>query len=129
MRSIRVVVPNRPGLLAEMTEVLGARGIDICQIVVETNNAGAVVRMEVEDEDSALGALTDAGYQAVSDDVLLARIEDRPGSLASLSRQLADANLNIRSLHHVRRESGFALVAVSTDDNSRARELLGEAAL
>ncbi len=129
MRSIRVVVPNRPGLLAEMTGVLGARCIDICQIVVESNDAGAVVRMEVEDEDSALGALTDAGYQAVSDDVVLARIEDRPGSLASLSRRFADANLNIRSLHHVRRESGFALVAVSTDDNGRARELLGEAAL
>jgi hypothetical protein len=129
MRSIRVVVPNRPGLLAEMTEVLGMRGIDICQIVVETSDAGAVVRMEVENEDKALGALTDAGYQAVSDDVLLARIEDRPGSLASLSRRFADANLNIRSLHHVRRESGFALVAVSTDDNGRARELLGEAAL
>lgn len=129
MRSIRVVVPNRPGLLAELTEVLAASHIDIANIVVETEDAGAVVRMEVEDDDAALGALTDAGYHAVSDDVLLARIEDRPGSLASLSRRFADANLNIRSLHHVRRESGFALVAVSTDDNGRARELLGEAAL
>lgn len=129
MRSIRVVVPNRPGLLAELTEVLAARGIDIAQIVVETHDAGAVVRMEVEDEDAALGVLTDAGYHAVSDDVLLARIEDRPGSLAALSRRLADARLDIRSLHHVRRESGFALVAVSTDDNLRARELLGPAAV
>ncbi|HET9030577.1 MAG TPA: ACT domain-containing protein [Candidatus Aquilonibacter sp.] len=123
------MVPNRPGLLAELTEVLAARGIDIAQIVVETHDAGAVVRMEVEDEDAALGVLTDAGYHAVSDDVLLARIEDRPGSLAALSRRLADARLDIRSLHHVRRESGFALVAVSTDDNLRARELLGPAAV
>lgn len=129
MRNIRVVVPNRPGLLAELTEVLASRGIDIAQIVVETHDAGAVVRMQVEDEDAALGVLTDAGYHAVSDDVLLARIEDRPGSLAALSRRLADARLDIRSLHHVRRESGFALVAVSTDDNARARELLGEAAV
>jgi hypothetical protein len=129
VRNIRVVVPNRPGLLAEITEVLAVRGLDIAQIVVESNDAGAIVRMEVEDDDAALGALTDAGYHAVTDDVLLARIEDRPGSLASLSRRFADANLNIRSLHHVRRESGFALVAVSTDDNGRARELLGEAAL
>ncbi len=129
MRSIRVVVPNRPGLLAELTEVLAAKGIDIAQIVAETNDAGAVVRMEVQDEDGALSTLTEAGYHAVSDDVLLARIEDHPGSLASLSRRLADAKINIRSLHHVRRESGFALVAVSTDDNLQARELLGDAAL
>jgi len=122
-------VPNRPGLLAELTEVLASSGIDIAQIVVETHDAGAVVRMEVEDDNAALGVLTDAGYHAVTDDVLLARIEDRPGSLAALSRRLADAKLDIRSLHHVRRESGFALVAVSTDDNGRARELLGEAAV
>lgn len=129
MRAIRVVVPNRPGLLAELTEVLAAAGIDIAVIVVETHDAGAVVRMEVEDDDAALGALTDAGYRAVSDDVLLARIDDRPGSLAQLSRRLADQRLNIRSLHHVRRDGGVALVAVSTDDNARAREILGESAV
>jgi len=129
MGNIRVIVPNRPGLLAEITESLAVRGVDIANIVVETHDAGAVVRMEVQDDDAALGALTDAGYHAVCDDVLLARIEDRPGSLASLSRRFADANLNIRSMHHVRRESGFALVAVSTDDNARALEVLGEEAL
>lgn len=129
MRSIRVVVPNRPGLLAELTEVLAAKGISIEQIVVETHDEGAVVRMEVEDEDRALEILTDAGYHAVTDDVLLARIEDRPGALAHLSRRLADERLNIRSVHHVRREGGFALVAISTDDNARARGVLGEAAV
>lgn len=129
MRSIRVVVPNRPGLLAELTEVLAGGGLDIAQIVVETHDAGAVVRMEVEHDDRALEVLTEHGYRAVSDDVLLARIEDRPGSLAQLSRRLADAHVDIRSLHHVRRDGGFALVAVSTDDNARARGVLGESAV
>ena len=129
MRSIRVIVPNRPGLLAELTEVLAEKGISIEQIVAETHDDGAVVRMEVEHEDRALEVLTDAGYHAVTDDVLLARIEDRPGALAHLSRRLADERLNIRSLHHVRREGGFALVAISTDDNARARGVLGSAAV
>ena len=129
MRSIRVIVPNRPGLLAELTEVLAAKGISIEQIVVETHDEGALVRMEVEHDDRALEILTDAGYRAVTDDVLLARIEDRPGALARLSRSLADERLDIRSVHHVRREGGFALVAISTDDNERARRVLGEAAV
>ncbi len=129
MRSIRVIVPNRQGLLAELTEVLAEKGISIEQIVAETHDDGAVVRMEVEHEDRALEVLTDAGYHAVTDDVLLARIEDRPGALAHLSRRLADERLNIRSLHHVRREGGFALVAISTDDNARARGVLGSAAV
>ena len=129
MRSIKVVVPNRPGLLAEVTEVLAAQSISIDHIVVETHDAGAVVRMALDNDDAALTVLTDAGYHALSDDILLARLEDRPGALAQLSRRLGEANVNIRSLHHVQRDAGITLVAVSTDDNTRARELLGDVVL
>ena len=129
MRNIRVVVPDRPGLLAELTEVLAARNISIQGIDVESQESCAVVRMAVAHDDEALKVLTDAGYAAVTDDVLLARIDDRPGALAHLSRVFGDAQLNIRSMHHVRREMGQAVVAISTDDNDRARSLLGDAAL
>lgn len=129
MRSIKVVVPNRPGLLAEVTEVLAAQSISIDHIVVETHGAGAVVRMALENDDAALTVLTDAGYHALTDDILLARLEDKPGALAQLSRRLGEANVNIRSMHHVQRDGGYSLVAVSTDDNARARELLGEVVL
>lgn len=129
MQSIRVIVPNRPALLAELTECLANAEVSIAQIVVETHGSGALVRIEVDEGDRALATLTGAGYDAVTDGVLLARIEDRPGALAHLSRQLADAHLNIRSMHHVLREEGYALVAISTDDNERARGVLGGTAL
>lgn len=132
MRSIKVVVPNTPGLFAEITERLATRGVSIEQIVVEAYGESAVVRLALENaviSDNALKALTEFGYDAVADDVLLAKVEDRPGALAYLSRQLADAGLDIRSLHHVRRDSGFAVVAISTSDNAHARGVLGDAAL
>ena len=129
MQSIRVIVPNRPGLLAELTECLAGADLSIADIIVETRGTGALVRISVTDADRALAVLTGAGYDAVTDSVLLARVEDRPGALAHLSRTFADAALNIRSLHHVRREDGFAVVAISTDDNARARDVLGESAL
>ena len=132
MQSVRVVVPNRSGLFAEITECLAKRNISLHQVVVETHREGAVVRLSVENADTvdrALHILAECGYDAVADDVLLARIEDRPGALARLSRRLADANLDIRSLHHVRRDSGFAVVAISTNDNDEARGVLGDAAL
>jgi hypothetical protein len=132
MQSIRVVVPNTPGLFAQITERLASRGISIEQVVVETYGDSAVVRLGVENTlsaDQSLKILTEAGYNAVCDEVLLARIEDQPGALAHLSRRLTNAGLDIRSVHHVRRDSGFAVVAISTDDNVEARNLLGEAAL
>lgn len=129
MENIRVIVPDRPGLLAELTEVLAVREINVDQIVVESQGKCAVIRISVENEDEALKVLTGAGYEAVTDQVLLARIEDRPGALAQLSRLLGEARLNIRSMHHVRREGGQAVVAISTDDNVRARALIGESAV
>jgi len=126
VQHLRVVVPNRPGLLAELTAVLAVKGIDIENITVETHGAGAIVRMDVADEARAMEVLTDGGYHVVSDQVILARLLDKPGALAVISRELADAEINIRSLHHVRRDGGYALVAISTDDNYRARKVLGE---
>jgi hypothetical protein len=124
--NLRVIVPNRPGLLAELAECLAEKSIDIEQIVVETHGSGALVRMEVARVDDALECLSAAGYQAVTDDTVLAKIEDKAGALAQVSRRLAEANINIRALHHVRRDAGFAVVAISTDDNAHAREVLGE---
>jgi len=124
--NLKVVVPDRPGLLAELTAVLASKHISIDEITVETHEAGAVVRLDVREDAPALEALTDAGYHAVSDQVILARIADKPGALAEISRELAEAEINIRSLHHVRREGGHALVAISTDDNWRAKQILGE---
>jgi hypothetical protein len=127
--SLRAIVPNRPGLLAEITECLAARNIDIQNVVVETHGEGALVRIDVADENEAMECLAAAGYQAVTDDVVIARIEDKAGALAHVSRRLAEAKINIRALHHVRRDSGFAVVAISTDDNARTRDVLGELAL
>lgn len=126
MKHLRVVVPDKTGVLAEVTDLLAARKVAILDFSVEAHGAAAVVRIGVEDVDAALEVMADAGYDAVSDQVLLARIEDKPGALAELSRDLAEAEINIRSLHHVRREGGHALVAISTDDDWRARKVLGE---
>jgi hypothetical protein len=124
LQRITVVVHNRPGLLAEITELLASKGLSITSIVAESHGADGVLHMGVERVDEALAVLTAAGYHAVSEDVLLARIEDRPGALAQLSRRLMEAQLDIRGLNMVQRNDGWAVVAISTSDNARARGLL-----
>ena len=124
MHRVTVVARDRPGLIAEVSEVLAARAVNIVAIAGETFGADAVLHLEVDALDAALSALAAAGFQAVSDDVLLLRIEDKPGALAQVSRRLADARINIRGINMVQRGGGFAIVGASTDDNARARELL-----
>jgi histidine decarboxylase len=123
------VVQNRPGLLAEITELLASRGLSISSIVADALGAQGVLHIDLERVDDALAILTAAGYHAATEDVLLARIEDRPGALAQLSRRLMEAQLDIRGLNMVQRNDGWAVVAVATSDNARAREVLAGQAL
>ena len=125
MQHITVVVHNRPGLLAEITELLASKGLSITSISADSLGSQGVLHVGLEQVDEALAVLASAGYNAVSEDVLLARIEDRPGALAQLSRRLMEADLDIRGLNMVQRNDGWAVVAVATNDNARARTVLG----
>ncbi len=129
MQRITVIVQNRPGSLAEIAELLASKGLSISAIVAEAVGAQGVLRIDVERVDEALAILTSAGYNAVTEEVLLARIEDRPGALAHLSRRLMEASLDIRGLNMVQRADGWAVVAIATNDNARARTVLSADAI
>jgi hypothetical protein len=117
--------------LAEITELLAAKGISIASIVAEAYGNDGVMHIDLDaaDQDKALGELTAAGYQAVTEDVLLARIQDRPGALAELARRLRDAELDVRGLNMVQRDDGWAVVAIASSDNAVARSVLGTDAI
>jgi hypothetical protein len=89
-----------------------------------SSNAVITARSAIRQPRISLAVLTSAGYNAVTEDVLLARVEDRPGALAQLSRRLGEAQLDIRGLNMVQRNDGWAVVAIATSDNAKAREIL-----
>jgi len=124
MHRVTVVARDRAGLIAEVSELLAARAVNILAIDGETFGGDAVLHLQVDALDAALSVLAAAGFQAVSEDVLLLRIEDKPGALAHVSRRLADARISIRGISMVQRGGGYAIVGTSTDDNPRARALL-----
>ncbi len=52
------------------------------------------------------------------------RIEDRPGALANISRRLANAQVDIRSIHFVDKKAGSCIVALETENDYKARQVL-----
>lgn len=126
MKQITVVVDDRPGMLAALTEALAQRKVNIESIDGESAPHCGVLNLCVDRYDDALVALRDAGFQAISEDALLIRIKDQPGALAHVAARFANAALNIRSLRILRREGGSSLVALASDDNEAARKLVGD---
>jgi len=129
VQRITVVSPNRTGVLAEVTEVLARKNISIDSIAADTIGTQGLIHIDLEHADSAIAALTAAGYQTVAEEVLLARIADRPGAVAELSRRLLDARVDIRALNLVQRNDGWAVIAISTSDNAAARRIIASEAI
>lgn len=124
MKEITVVVDNRAGILADLSEALAARGVNIESIDGEAAESRGVIRLSVDNYDEALSALRDSGFQAISEDALLIRLKDESGALARAAARFKDAGINIRSLRILRREGGYALVTLVTENNEAARNLV-----
>ena len=127
MKQITIITdPDRPGTLADMAERLTARNINIVDITVSDDHAHGVVFLEAEPYDDALRALAEAGYNAISEEVLGIRIRDEPGALAKVAARFREPQISIQSMRILRRDSGWVTVILSTNDNQRSRGLLAD---
>ncbi len=124
MKQITIVTESSPGLLARVTEILAARGINIETLDAETVQDHGVVILTVDRYDEALVALRDAGVPAVSEDAIIIRIADEPGALARISQRFHSAEIRVRSVRIIRRRAGYGLVAIATERSERALDLV-----
>lgn len=124
MKTLTVVAPDRPGLLADITEVLSHNQIDIRSFETHLEQEHACIKLALSDYDRGLGVLNEAGYQAITEESVLIRIDDRPGALARIARTLSEHQIDIRSLTLVQPGQASWAVAISSSDNERVREIL-----
>lgn len=99
-KDLTVILQERPGTLADMAELLEKEGINIEGICGTKFQGGGFIHILVEDAAKARRVL-EANELKVSKerDVLIKDIEDRPGTLAKLTRQLANAEVNIEVIY------------------------------
>ena len=126
MLNLTIINENREGLLAEITALLADHDIVLHDFSGEVIADTAVIKLVPDPYHKCFELLTDAGYQVISSQSLLIRLEQSPGVLAKLSRELAACNIEIRSMHIVNRSEDGALVALEVDEPGLARKQLKE---
>ena len=126
---IIVIVPDEPGSLASVTEVLGEAEINIESIDGGSIGELGAITLRTSDDDAALHALLEADLRAVTSDAIVFHLPDRPGALAGVAQLFGNHQVNVRSIHIVHRLAGHAIVAVTTDDDEKARSLLDKDSL
>ncbi len=124
MKQITIVTHSRPGLTADISEVLADNKVNIETLDAIEMADVDVVTLTVDKYDLAIQALHGAGIDAVVEDVLLLKIKDKPGALAEVSRRFRDADIHLRSLRVLGRKRGSALLAICMDRSEEAMELI-----
>lgn len=128
-RRLTIVFPEaKEGQLAHMTTALADANINLVDLdAEEIENIGVVhITLGEEDFDTAFVVLRDSGHQVLPREVLLVKIEDRPGALAKLAVKLAEAKVNVRSMRIVKREDGYCLAAIVPAPADIARAVLAD---
>jgi len=126
MKQITILTKREPDELTRVATLLGEAGINIEVIDAEQLEETGLIVVSVDRYDAALRLLADSGLRAISQDVLVIRLEDKPGALAAVAKRLHDAMVDVRSMHILRRERGSSLVSLVVTDHAKARKILAD---
>lgn len=119
-----VEVEDRPGVIADVGELLGAALVNIRAAAGFAHGGRGYLHFVVDDADRALSALKVGGFKVrESREVLSVTIEDRPGELGRYARRLADAGVNITALYTAGERGGDKELIVAVDDLAAARRV------
>ena len=127
LKQIAVFVENRQGALTEITDIMANSGVDIRALSISETQDFGILRMIVNDLETAKTALTEAKCVYSINDVVGVEIPDKAGSMAKVIRLLADDGINIEYVYAFVGNSGKnAWVVIRVKDNEKAETLLKE---
>ena len=119
---LTLILHDQPGELARVGEVAGSAGIHIRGMAAFTGEGRGVVHVLIDDGEVERAVAAFKGERlklADQREVLVVDLNDRPGSLGELARELAEANVNVELAYPTFTE---AQLVIATDDmRQRAR--------
>ena len=125
LKQIVVSIENALGRLHEVTHALGDAGINLRALSLVDTGAFGQLRLLVSDVAKARRILMEMQIPAFVNEVLVAEIEDKPGSLSKVLKMVKDANIQVTYMYAFTGFSaGNAIMVFRFSDNDRAIEVL-----
>ena len=88
-------VTDRPGMLGEIGNALGAKKANIRAFVATVEGGRGAIRVVVDKTAVARKVFKSNGWETTEEEVLQVTLGDKPGALGKLGEKLAAAGVNI----------------------------------
>lgn len=123
---VSVSLENVPGKFLDVSQRLGAEGINIRAISVADTSDISTVRFVADNPQKTVNVLKSHGYSVKETDVIAVEVPDHPGGLQAVLKPLKAANINVLYLYPYlgRGESGQPIVILGVDKTKEAVEVL-----
>jgi len=127
IKQISVVLDNIPGKLSDISDFLGAEGINIRAITVADTSDLTTIRMVVDDPQKAVLILEGNEYKVRQREVLAVETPDHPGGLNAVLKPLKDAKINVHYLYpYIGRIGNNAILIVGVDKLDEAIDTMNK---
>lgn len=127
IRQISVFLENQPGRLSALCGSLARAGVNLVALTLSDAGKFGLLRFITPEPDRAEQVIREAGFAAISSDVLALCLPNRPGGLAAVLAQLEPHGLSVEYMYAFARRSGDAVMITRFDDIDRAMEALRKA--
>ncbi len=121
MKDLTVVLKNRPGILADMGEILGQNNINmegICGLPLKDEG---IIHILLEDETTTKWVLEAAGFEvrAIREVLVIdvSHIAGKPGTGGKIARKIGDVGVNIDLIYLA--ENNKLVLGVDNMDKAR----------
>jgi hypothetical protein len=94
-KEFTVLMEDRPSLLGEVCRALADREVNILALQSFRNLGKFVIRLIVDEPDTARSVLNNQQLTFVETQIVLSKIQHRPGEIARLASRLGRAGINI----------------------------------
>ena len=125
VEQISIFLENKPGGLEKVTKILKDVNINIRTMAVADTSDFGIVRMIVNDVETATRVLKENGFTVSRTTVVAVEVPDRPGGLHSILEVIAKENVNIAYMYAFVEKSGEnAVMLFRFDQQDKAIDVL-----
>ena len=110
--------------VSRVAKELNGHGINTILLPPEDRNINTHLVIEQQDLDEVRKLLNDLGVVYVEKEVMLIKLENKPGTMAAAATRIAEKGINLTYAFSVTMNDVYSLILLGSDDNEAALKAL-----
>ncbi len=127
IEQLSIFIENRKGAMAEVTAILNRANVGICALLLADTSEFGVLRLIVNDNETAETALKEQGFIVGKSKVIAVEFIDNPNGMNQILDPLCDAGVNLEYMylfHNIKKN--LPIMIFRADDPQTALNTLKE---